>query len=86
MELKTNYFIGDIPLNALLFADDQIFLADSEENFSAKTKILGFKGVEHLRAEIEINNQILEQVTCFNYLGCKISYVRSKHPEIKLAS
>jgi hypothetical protein len=31
-QLKTNYFIGDIPLNALLFADDQIVLADSEEN------------------------------------------------------
>jgi hypothetical protein len=31
-QLKTNYFIGNIPLNALLFADDQIVLADSEEN------------------------------------------------------
>jgi hypothetical protein len=31
-KLRTNYFIGDIPLNALLFADDQIVLADSEEN------------------------------------------------------
>jgi hypothetical protein len=25
-------FFGDIPLNALLFADDQIVLGDSEEN------------------------------------------------------
>jgi hypothetical protein len=49
-----------------------------------KTKVLGFKGVEHLRAKIEINNQILEQVTCFNYLGYNISYVRSEDPEIKL--
>jgi hypothetical protein len=31
-QLKTNYFIGDITLNALLFADDQIILADSEGN------------------------------------------------------
>jgi retron-type reverse transcriptase len=31
-QLKTNYFIGDITLNALLFADDQIVLADSKEN------------------------------------------------------
>jgi hypothetical protein len=31
-QLKTNYFIGDIPLNALLFTDDQIVLADSEGN------------------------------------------------------
>jgi hypothetical protein len=88
-QLKTNYFIGDIPLNALLFADDQIVLADLEENLqrtvfslnniakeynlrisTKKTKVLGFKGVEHLRAKIEISNQILEQVTCFNYLLC----------------
>jgi hypothetical protein len=96
-QLKTNYFIRDIPLNALLFADDQIVLADSEENLqravfslnniakqynlrisTKKTKALGFKGVEHLRAKIEITNQILEQVTCFNYIGCNISYVRSE--------
>jgi hypothetical protein len=38
-----------------------------------KTKVLLFKGVEHLRAKIEISNQILEQVTCFNCLGCNIS-------------
>jgi hypothetical protein len=31
-QLKTNYFIGDMPLNALLFADDRIVLADSKEN------------------------------------------------------
>jgi hypothetical protein len=103
-QLKTNYFIGDISLNALLFADDQIVLADSEENLqravfslnniakgynlrisTKKTKVIGFKGVEHLRANIEINNQILEQVTCFNYLGCNISYVRCDDLEIKLA-
>jgi hypothetical protein len=51
-----------------------------------KTKVLGFTGVEHLRANIEVSNQILEQVTCFNYLGCNISYVRSEDPEIKLAT
>jgi hypothetical protein len=90
-------------LHALLFADDQIVLADSEENlqravfslnntaneynliYTEKTKVIGFKGVEHLRARIEISNNIFEQVTCFNYLGCNISYVRSEDPEIKLA-
>jgi hypothetical protein len=49
-----------------------------------KTEVLGFKGVEHLRAKTETNNQILEQINCFNYLGCNISYVRSEDPEIKL--
>jgi hypothetical protein len=38
----------------------------------------------NLRPKIEISNQILEQVTCFNYLGYNISYVRSEDPEIKL--
>jgi hypothetical protein len=28
LQLKTNYFTGDIPLIALLFADDRIILAD----------------------------------------------------------
>jgi hypothetical protein len=93
-----------MPLNALLFADDQIVFVDSEENLqravfslnniakeynlrlsTKKTKVLSFKGVDHIRAKIEISNQILEQVNCFNYLGCTISYVRSEDPEIKLA-
>jgi hypothetical protein len=88
----------------LLFSDDQIVLADSEENLqravfsvnniakecnlrlsTEKTKVLGFKDVEHLRAKTEISNQIFEQVNCFNYLGCNISYDRSEDPEIKLA-
>lgn len=30
--LNCNYFIGDTPLNTLLFADDQILFADSEDN------------------------------------------------------
>jgi hypothetical protein len=33
--MKTNYFIGDIPPNALLFPDNQIVLADSEENLKS---------------------------------------------------
>jgi hypothetical protein len=101
---ENKLFIGDIHLNALLFADDQIVLADSEENLqravfslnniakeynlrlsTKKSKVSGFKGVQHLRAKIEVNNQILEQVTCFNYIGCNISYVRSEDPEIRLA-
>jgi hypothetical protein len=104
-QLKTNYFIGDISLNALLFADDQIVLADSEENLqraffslnnvakeynlrlsTKKTKVLGFKGVEYLRAKRETISRILEQVTCFNYPGCNVSYVRSEDLENKLAT
>lgn len=50
-----------------------------------KIKVLTFKGVKHLGAKIEIGNRIVEHVTCFNYLGCSISYVTHKDSEIKLA-
>ena len=39
----------------------------------------------HLRAKIIINDEILEQVNQFNYLGCSLSYQCSNDVEFKLA-
>jgi len=39
----------------------------------------------HLRTKIIINNETLEQVSQFNYLGCSISYQFSDDVEFKLA-
>ena len=50
-----------------------------------KTKVFGFVGTDHLRAKIIINDEILEQVNQFNYLGCSLSYQWSNDVEFKLA-
>ena len=50
-----------------------------------KTKVFGFVGTDHLRTEIIINDETLEQVSQFTYLGCSISYQFFKDVEFKLA-
>jgi len=42
-------------------------------------------GTDHLRTKIIINEETLEQVSQFTYLGCSISYQFSNDVEIKLA-
>ena len=49
-----------------------------------KTKVFGFVGTDHLRTKI-INDETLEQVNHFTYLGCSISYQFSNDVESKLA-
>jgi len=46
---------------------------------------LDFDGTDHLRTKIIINDEILEQVSQFSYLGCSISYQFSNDVEFKLA-
>ena len=50
-----------------------------------KTKVFGFVGEYHLRTKIIINDETLEQVSQFTYLGCSISYQFSNDVESKLA-
>ena len=50
-----------------------------------KTKVFGFVGTDHLRTLIIINNETLEQVSQFTYLGCSIFYQFSNDVEFKLA-
>jgi len=49
-----------------------------------KTKVFGFVGTDHLRTKIIINDETLEQVSHFTYLGCSISYKFSNDVEFKL--
>ena len=51
-----------------------------------KTKLFGFIGMDHLRTKIIINDETLEQVSCFTYLDCSISYQFSNDVEFKLAT
>jgi len=50
-----------------------------------KTKGFGFVGTDHLRTKFIINDETLEQVSQFTYLGCSISYQFSNDVEFKLA-
>jgi hypothetical protein len=47
--------------------------------------IFGFVVTDHLRTKIIINNETLEQVSQFTYLGCSISYQFSNDVESQLA-
>jgi hypothetical protein len=42
-------------------------------------------GTDYLRAKIIINDETLDQVSQFTYLGCSISYQFSNDVELKLA-
>ena len=50
-----------------------------------KTKLFGFVGMDHLRTKIIINDETLEKVSEFSYLGCSTSYQFSNDTEFKLA-
>jgi hypothetical protein len=52
---------------------------------TSKMKVFGFAGTDHLRAKIIINDETLDQVSQFTYLGCSISYQVSNDVELKLA-
>jgi len=51
-----------------------------------KTKVFGFVGTDQIRITIIINDETLEQVNQFIYLGCSISYQFSNDVEFKLAN
>jgi len=53
---------------------------------TGRTKVFGFVGTDHLRAKIIINDETLDQVGQFTYLGCSISYQFSNDVELKLAT
>jgi len=50
-----------------------------------KTTVFGVVGADHLRTKIIINDETLEQVSQFTYLGCSISYQFYNDVDFKLA-
>jgi len=50
-----------------------------------KTKVFDFVGTDHLWTNIIINDETLEKVSQFTYLGCSISHQFSNYVEFKLA-
>jgi hypothetical protein len=90
--------------HTLLFADEQVLIATSEDELQQaiynlqktvsdfdmsmsieKTKIMAFSGKDPVRSKICINNQTLEQVNTFNYLGCILSYEGEKDMPSKIS-
>jgi len=55
------------------------------ETATKKTEVFGFVGTDHLRTKIITNDETLEQVSQFTYLGCCIFYQFSNDVEFKLA-
>jgi hypothetical protein len=103
-KLKLSNYFKELIFNTLLFAEDQLIIADKEDNLrtavyllysisreynleiaTGKTKVFGFVGTDHLTAKIIINDETLDQVSQFTYLGCSISYQFSNDVELKLA-
>jgi len=54
--------------------------------YQKKMKVFGFVGMDHLRTNMIINDETLEQVSQFTYLGCSISYQFSTDVEFKLTT
>ena len=52
---------------------------------ATNTKVFGFVGADHLRTKNIINDETVEQVSQFIYLGCSVSYQLSNDGELKLA-
>ena len=48
-----------------------------------KTEVFGFVGTDHLKTKTIINDETLEEVSQFTYLGCSISYQFSNDVEFK---
>ena len=103
--LKLSKYFKELNINTLLFADDQLIIADTEDNLqravyllysiskeynleiaTGKTKVFGFVGTDHLKAKVIINDETLDQVSQFTFLGCSISYKFSNDVEFKLAN
>jgi hypothetical protein len=90
-------------LSRVLFAEDQVIIADREDNLQKtahtlnqiiteygltlsvqKTKSMAFRGRDPVRTKIVIDNEIIEQVNSFNYLGNIISYEKELGIDNKL--
>jgi hypothetical protein len=46
---------------------------------------MAFKGRDPFRSQIVINNNNIEQINTFDYLGCSISYNNEKDVTVKIS-
>jgi transposase len=91
--MKTLLFTDD----QVLIAESEILLQKSVHKLenvlskygltisTNKTKTMAYRGRDHIRSKIVINNKIIEQVNTFCYLGCTLSYKLEKDVTDKLS-
>jgi len=72
-------------INTLLFADDQVLVVNSGDNFQSiannfgmeisleKSELMTFLGHDPERCKIVVDNKCLQQVKNFKCFGCEIS-------------
>jgi hypothetical protein len=98
IKLKQRQYINTLPFadDQILIQEKEDNLQQSvytlhniskEYNFKIsiqKTKVMAFKGKFPIRTKIVIDNNILEQVSHFNYLGNEITYMQEKDIHNKL--
>ena len=79
------YFWHRRQLTKAVYLLYNIFKEYNLETATKRTKVFGFVGTYYLRTKIIINDETLEQVSQFTYLGCSISYQFSNDVQFKLA-
>jgi hypothetical protein len=52
---------------------------------TSKMKTMACKGRDKVRNKILINNNTIEKINTFNYLGCSISYENDKDITVKIS-
>ncbi|KAJ4434368.1 hypothetical protein ANN_22927 [Periplaneta americana] len=67
-----------------LYTLNEILKDFGMEISAQKSKVMAFLGQDPVRSKIIHNNQCLEQVQNFNYLGCEISYQNEKDVNKKI--
>jgi hypothetical protein len=85
--LSVSFLIADTEDN-LQRAIYLLYIISKEYNLeiaTGKTKVFGFIGTDQIREKIIINDETLDQVSQFTYLGCSISYKFSNNVGLKLA-
>jgi hypothetical protein len=75
---------GQKKITTILFADNQLIIADLEDKLQMASHNLNSK--EPKRNKIVIDNKSIVQVNTFTYLGTSVSYENEKDIDIKIST
>jgi hypothetical protein len=52
---------------------------------TSKTQTIAYKGRGPVRSKILVNNNIVEQINTFSYVGCSVSYQNERDVFVKIS-